>query len=382
MARPRKVAEGESDLTPAQRAVQALKKDKDIGGVVKLADEDLVSDVRYYVSTQAPSLDYAIGQPGIPSGKITTIFGPEGSAKSTLVYHLLAEVQKMGGIGVLIDSEQRYTKERAVAIGIDPSNLIIIDGATLEQAFKSIEDIIDKLRADPDSESVPILVAYDSIAGSATDKALAMEVGQQGQAGYVAKFLGEELKRIKLKISKTSVALVLVNQIRSHITNFDPRTRGQNLRRKVMGEQHSMLAEWPLLFESVLMLRSTTIGPIGDKDEPIGLRSRVSVRKSGISPNEGYSAELEVYKMTGIDSVGSTFDLLEKMGVIIGGGGGRYRLEHDANAPSFFKKDFGKVLDNHPELGAMITAAPTLWMSGDEPQVVSSEEGIFNDDDD
>lgn len=381
MARPRKEAVGESDLSPAQRAVQALKKDKDIGSVVKLADEDLVSDVRYYISTQAPSLDFAIGQPGIPSGKITTIFGPEGSAKSTLVYHLLAEVQKMGGIGILIDSEQRYTKQRAIDIGIDPTNLILIDGATLEQAFKSIEDIIDKLRADSESATVPILVVYDSIAGSPTDKALAMEVGQQGQAGYVAKFLGEELKRIKLKISKSSVALVLVNQIRSHIQNFDPRSRGQDLRRKVMGEKHSMLAEWPLLFESALMLRSTTVGPIGEKDEPIGLRTRIAVRKSGVSPNEGYSAEVDVYKLTGIDSVGSTFDLLERIGVVVGGGGGRYRLSTEDNGTSFFKKDFGKVLANHPELDAMITAAPTLWMTGDEPQA-PLEEGIFNDDDD
>lgn len=367
MPRTKQAAAKVDDLSPAQRVVQSLQSAKD-GSVVKMADDDLTSDVRYYISTQLPNVDYAIGQPGVPSGKVTTIFGPEGSGKSTLAYHLLAEVQRMGGIGILIDSEQRYTKQRAQHMGIDPTQLILIDGATLEGAFKAIEDIIEKLRSDADSQTVPILVVYDSIAGSATDKRMAADVGDVGQAGYVAKFIGAELPRLKLKISQASVTVVLVNQLRSRISMADPRTRGFELRRKVMGELHSMLAEWPLLYESVLMLRIQTIGAVGDKDAPTGIRTRVQIRKCGLSPNEMHSAEVEIDKLYGGDKLGSTFDLLEKLGVIVGGAGGRYRLSSayaKDDGKTFFRKDFAAVLAaNQGWIEAVVKAAPTLWMEG------------------
>lgn len=374
MPRPKKAAGAKDEnLSPAQRVVQSLQASKD-GGVVKMADEDLTSDVRYYISTQLPNVDYAIGQPGVPSGKITTIFGPEGSGKSTLAYHLLAEVQRMGGIGILIDSEQRYTKQRAQHMGIDPTQLILIDGATLEGAFKAIEDIIETLRTET---NVPILVVYDSIAGSATDKRMAADVGDVGQAGYVAKFIGAELPRLKLKVSQASVTVVLVNQLRSRISMADPRTRGFELRRKVMGELHSMLAEWPLLYESALMLRIQTIGTVGDKDAPTGIRTRVQIRKSGLSPNEMHSAEVEIDKLYGGDKLGSTFDLLEKLGVIVGGAGGRYHVKDDTK--TFYRKDFAWVMAAHPEFEAIIKAAPTLWMGGYDSDAEAVGETFYDD---
>jgi len=351
-----------ANLSPAQQAVKDLKTDKSVGGYIKLGSEELLSTSRYYISTQSPAIDVLIGQPGIPSGKITTIFGPEGSSKSTLVYHILAETQRIGGIGVLVDSEQRFTKERARGMGLDPDQLIMIEGATLESAFNSIEKCIDTLRAG-DAKDVPVTIAYDSLAGSPTDKRMTADVSDV-MIGTAARFVNAELPRLKTKLSRESIAFVIVNQLRSRIAISDPRTRGFELRRKVMGGLHSMIAEWPLLFESSLMLRMEAIGPIGDKESPTGLRVKVSGRKNGLSPYEGYSTEVEIDKLHGIDILASKFAVLEAIGAIEQKGGW-YNLKADPKR--FRKADFKGVLSTHPELEALITAAPLLWLTDEQP---------------
>jgi recombination protein RecA len=305
-----------------------------------------------------------IGQPGIPSGKITTIFGPEGSSKSTLVYHILAETQRMGGIAVLIDSEQRYTRERAKGIGLDPDDLIVIEGTTLEGSFEALEAVIETLRADPVSKTVPITIAYDSLAGSPTEKRLNADV-KDVVIGSAAKFVNAELPRLKTMISRESIALVIVNQVRSRISISDPRSYGQELRRKVMGTQHSMIAEWPLLYESALMLRVEAAGPIGPKDAPTGLRVKVSCKKNGLSPREGYSAEVEIDKLHGIDIVESKFQVLKGVGELQESGG----WYHFATYPQkkFRKDEFDAHLATHPDLEKVIKDASTAWTLPNEP---------------
>lgn len=367
MARKAKETGEPQEGSSVSRVVAKLKKDKDVGSVIKTADEDLLSDVRYYISTGVATIDYAIGQPGIPSGKVTTIFGPEGSGKSTLAYNILAECQAMGGIGILVDSEQRYTKQRAMDWGINPDELIVIDGATLEQAFNAIEKIIDGVRED--NADVPIVVIYDSLAGSPTEKRLEAGVGDV-LVGTAARFVGNELPRLKLKLSRLGVALVIVNQLRSRVNmGGDPRTRGFELRRKVMGGLNSMLAEWPLLFESALMLSVESVGTIAeeDKEKPTGIRSRVKVRKCGLSPNEGHRAEFDLDYLKGPDKLGSLFELLEQLGYITTNGGGRYRVASEGEeAKTFFRKDFQQIVDNHPEFADIAREAPRLWMKGDD----------------
>ena len=344
--------------TIQERLVAALGKDKNIGGGVRVASGSLMSDIPYYISTQAAALDYAIGQPGVPARRVTTIIGREGSGKSTLALHLLAETQARGGIGILIDSEQRYTRDRAAGFGVNPDALIVIEGLSLERSFEAIEKTVTYLR---DSEGlpheVPITVVYDSIAGSPTEKTLTSEIGDVN-IGKASAFLSTELKRVKQEIvAKKCATLVLVNQIRSFIdAASDPRQRN-NERRKVMG-RFSMIGEWPIIFESSLILYANAISNLGE-DMQTGIRARIVVRKCGISPNEGRRAEVDIDAMLGIDRVGSKFDLLEELGVIIGGAGGRYVIE--GREKSFYRKDFAAVLEELPRLESVIKEAPTMW---------------------
>jgi recombination protein RecA len=361
---------GEGNL--AARLVTRLNTDKDIGKVVKLGSGSLRSDIPYFISTQVPTVDYAIGRPGIPASRLTTIYGREGSGKSTLGYHILAETQKVGGLAILIDSEQRYTRARAASLGLNPDELMLIDGATLEQAFAAIEKILDDARNE--DFNIPITVVYDSLAGSVTEKRLAADAGKV-QVGGIAKFVNAELPRLKMKVSELGICLVIINQVRSRIQDFsDPRTRGYMERNKVMGSKQAMVAEWPLLFESSLMLYVNNVGTVGsDPEHPEGLRCRVKVTKSGISPHEGWRGEFQVGE-DGINIEQAQFELCEMLGLIKHASGGWYNYS-DSGVPGEWatkkiqRKDFGQLLTDRPSFAVMIKAASTLWLTGehDEP---------------
>lgn len=370
---------GEGSLSA--RLVSRFSQDKDIGGVIKLGSGSLRSDIPYYISTQVATVDYAIGQPGIPASRVTTIYGREGSGKSTLVYHILAECQRMGGISVLVDSEQRFTRARAGAMGLNANDLLVVDGATLEKAFDAIEKVIDFARND--NFDIPICVAYDSLAGSVSKKRLDAEVGTVVTAS-VAKFVNAELPRLKMKCSEHGVALVIVNQVRSRIQDFsDPRSRGYQERNKVMGSKQAMIAEWPLLFESSLMLYVNTTGTLGsDPLKPEGVAARVKVTKSGISPHEGWRGNFELGE-NGINLEQAKWDVLEMVGIIEHASGGWYTIRLAPGAAPMDKKmqrkDFATLLTQHPELDKIVQAAPTLWKTGNDEQLPTGEDAVQPD---
>lgn len=366
---PRKRNEGDGapqSGTIAERTVAKLKKDKNIKDVIRSGGDTLLSDVPYYVSTQAPMIDYIIGQPGIPAGKLTTIFGLEGSGKSTLSYHLLAETQRMGGVGVLIDSEQRFTRERAAGFGLDADQLIVVDGATTEQSFDSIEKTIDLIRED--EIDIPVTIVYDSLAGSVPEKRLEKDVGE-AMVANVARLASAFIPRLKLKISRSKVALVIVNQQRTRINmSGDPRMQAYQQRMKVMGGRFSMIAEMTLIFESALMLHCSEVSKLGeDREHPTGIKSRVEVRKNGLAPREGWRAEMDIDFKHGLDKVSSAFELLETIGAIKHWNAGWYisrpslNVDFDEDQTKFQRRSFEERLEAQPELRDMIAAAPTLW---------------------
>ena len=344
------------------RILSKLSKDKALGGVVKRASGSLFSDTPYYISTQSAMLDYAIGQPGVPAGKLTTIFGREGGGKSTLAQHLLAETQRVGGIAVYIDSEQRFDRTRAGRLGLNVDDLILIDGATMEQAFDAIEKVIDGVREE--AVDVPVMVVYDSLAGAPLKKQLEAEMGDV-IVGKAAALVGAVTPRLKLKISTLGVALVIVNQIRSRVQFVDPRSPSTYERIKVMGKEHTMIAEWPLIFHSALMLYVNSISTTGEKDAPTGIRARAIVRKCGIAPREMWQAEFDIDYLTGIDRTGSKFELLERLKIIEHTSAGWYAYTDSDRFGSkkFMRKAFVDELAEHPELEQIIREAPTKWQT-------------------
>lgn len=345
--------------SPAAILASKLRVNKDLAGGIHLGNEVLLSDIKRYISTQSAMLDYAIGRNGIPTGTPVCIVGREGSGKSLLAYHILAETQRIGGIGVLLDTEQRFTKDRAEAIGMNLDELIVIDGLTLEKCWEAIEKCIEDTRKA--NSDIPLTIVLDSLAGSVTEKRLEAEVGSSVVANK-AKFINDELPRLKLKLAKYDIAFIIVNQLRSKI-HADPRKAMYEERNKVMGKDQSMIAEWTLLYECALILRLNSMSPIlnkeGDKKHPIGVTSKFEVRKSGISPREGWSAEVDIDFMHGFDRLDSKFQLLEQLEVITGGSAGWYKVPGEEK--SFKRSDFQRILDSHPELETLLQAAPESW---------------------
>lgn len=361
---PPKTAAVEQDtagLSPAALLASKLRVNKDLAGGIHLGDEVLLSDIKRYISTQSATLDYAIGRNGIPTGVPVCIFGREGSGKSLLGYHILSETQRIGGIGVLFDTEQRFTKDRATAVGLNLKDLIVIDGLTLEKCWEAIEKCIEDTRKA--SHDIPLTIVLDSLAGSVTEKRLSGTVGESVVAEK-AKFINDELPKLKMKLAKYDIAFVIINQLRSKIST-DPRTAMYEERNVVMGKGQSMIAEWTLLYECALMLRLNSMGPIlnkeGDRKHPIGVTSKIEVRKSGISPRMGWSAEVDIDFMHGFDINAGKFDLLEALEIITGSGGW-YAIPGEEK--KFRREDFPSVLAAHPELETLLTAAPESWQDG------------------
>lgn len=173
-------------------------------------DAFLWSAPQYFVSTQSIAIDKALGLPGIPAGRITEIYGPPSSGKSTLLDHLIAEVQRKGGIAVLCDTEHARDLKYMRAIGIDTSRIIIVQVQTIEDVFATLTGYAVQLREQL-GPGVPILFAWDSIAETPTIAEMAAEHGEKFRA-EAAKAIHQAIRTSAQVISKNQVAVVFVNQ--------------------------------------------------------------------------------------------------------------------------------------------------------------------------
>lgn len=169
------------------------------------------------ISTQVPQFDYATGIGGIPIGRITEIFGTEGSGKTTLALHIAAETCSMGGIVCYIDGEHALDPNYAKIIGCDLESFIISQPDTLEQGLDVLEHTINEIR-EVDTD-VPIMLIFDSLA-SLPPKAELEGTHEDYQIGLVARLFNKALRRLTGKISKNNVCLVVLNQLRENIGGF------------------------------------------------------------------------------------------------------------------------------------------------------------------
>lgn len=155
---------------------------------------------------------------GIPYGRITQIIGPHSSAKTVIATHILQGVQKQDGIAVLIDSENAYSPDFAAQLGLDLKRLIIMPGETLEKCFSNMIRAIKQVR--DTGTTKPMVIVYDSIAASPSEKELAEALNfteRKAEMGLRARICSQELRTINGIISKYNVAIVIINQIRSKV---------------------------------------------------------------------------------------------------------------------------------------------------------------------
>lgn len=272
-------------------AMAHLEKDFGSGTIMRLGD-DAVQDVEV-IPTGSIGLDYALGVGGLPRGRITEIYGPESSGKTTLAIHVIAEAQKQGGICAIVDAEHAFDRFYAEKLGVDVNNLWIAQPDNGEQALDIAEQLIN-------SGAIDVLVV-DSVAALTPKAEIEGEMGDKN-VGLHARLMSQAMRKLTGTIAKTRTCCIFINQIREKIG-------------LMFGNPETTTGGNALKFYSSVRLEIRASGFIKDGEQAVGRVAKVKVVKNKVAP-PFMKAEFELMFGEGISRVGEIVDLGVEHGVI------------------------------------------------------------------
>ncbi len=309
------------------------------------------------IPTGSLSLDIALGIGGIPRGRITEIFGPESSGKTTICQHIVAEAQKMGGTAAYVDMEHALDPVYAAHCGVNLDNLLISQPDTGEQALEIAETLVRSGAVD--------IVVVDSVAALVPRAEIEGDMGDASM-GMQARLMSQALRKLSGAINQTKTAMVFTNQLRQKIGIM-------------FGNPETTPGGLALKFYASVRLDTRRIQQIKSGAEITGNRTRVRVVKNKVAP-PFRTAEFDIMYNQGISKVGDIIDLATQLEIITKRGAffsyGDVRLgQGRENA-----KDF---LQQNPELAHEIdTAVRQRAMGGDLPLTLNgnAEDGSDQDD--
>ena len=276
-----------------EAAISQLERQFGRGTVMRLGEAAKVADVPV-IPSGSIGLDIATGIGGIPKGRITEIFGPESSGKTTLALHVIAEAQKEGGIAAFIDAEHALDVHYARKLGVNVDDLLVSQPDTGEQALE-IAEVLAR------SGGVDVIV-IDSVAALVPRAEIEGEMGEM-QVGLQARLMSQAMRKLTAAIAKTQTAVIFINQIRMKIGMMG------------YGSPETTPGGNALKFYSSLRLDIRRVGTIKQDGEPIGNRVRVKVVKNKMAP-PFKEAEFDIYYGEGISKFTELLDLGVKMGVV------------------------------------------------------------------
>lgn len=329
-------------LKALQLTLDKLDKTYGKGTVMKLSDERVV-DVPA-ISTGSLGLDIALGIGGIPRGRVTEIYGPESSGKTTLAMHCIAEAQKKGGLAAFIDAEHAFDKSYAEKLGIDTDNLLISQPDNGEQALEIAEHLIR-------SGAIDIIV-IDSVAALVPKGELEGEMGES-KMGLQARLMSQALRKLTGTISKTGSACVFINQLREKIGIM-------------FGNPETTTGGNALKFYASVRLDIRRIGQIKESaDNILGNRTRVKVVKNKVAPPFKV-VEFDIIYGAGISKIGEIIDLGVELDIIQKSGSW---FSYDDNKLGQGRDAVKTLLADNPELLEEIEQKIRALVSGDKPKV-------------
>ena len=262
------------------------------GSIMRLGKNEQVVEIGS-VPTGSLWLDIALGIGGLPKGRVTEIYGPESSGKTTLALHTVAESQKQGGICAFVDAEHALDPIYARKLGVNLDDLLISQPDTGEQALEIVDTLVR-------SGAVDVIVV-DSVAALTPRAELDGDMGDS-LPGLQARLMSQALRKLTGSISKSNCMVIFINQIRMKIG-------------VMFGSPETTTGGNALKFYSSVRLDIRRIGAIKDRDEVVGNQTRVKVVKNKVAP-PFKQVEFDIMYGEGVSKMGEVIDLGVKAGIV------------------------------------------------------------------
>ncbi len=325
-------------------AIAQIEKNIGKGAIMRMGQESWVRVEA--IPTGAVNLDAAIGVGGIPRGRITEIYGPESSGKTTLALHVAASAQHRGGVAAYIDAEHALDIEYAKKLGVEIENLLVSQPDTGEEALEIAEILVRSGAVD--------VIAIDSVAALVPKAEIEGEMGE-AHMGLQARLMSQALRKLAGSINRSRSTVIFINQLREKIG-------------VMFGNPETTTGGRALKFYASVRLDVRRIAPVKDRDAIIGSRVRVKVVKNKVAP-PFKQAEFDILFEEGISHTGLLVDLASEMNIIEKSGAwysyGKERIGQGRENAKLFLKD-------NPVVAAEVEARVKEQL-GMNPRAVTAE---------
>jgi recombination protein RecA len=310
-----------------QLALSQIERQFGKGAIMRLGADAGALEVPV-ISTGALSLDAALGVGGVPRGRVTEIFGPEASGKTTLALHVIAQAQLQGGVAAFIDAEHALDPGYAQRLGVRLEEMLIAQPDTGEQALEIAETLVRSGAVD--------VVVIDSVAALVPKAELEGEMGEP-QMGLQARLMSQALRKLTGIISKSKTAMIFINQIRQRIGMF-------------VGNPETTTGGNALKFYASVRVDVRRIAQLKEGEEVVGSRVRVKVVKNKVAPPYR-QAEFDILYSEGISRLGDLLDVGSDRGVLSKSGAWyAYREERIGQG----RENAKRYLKEHPEVATAV----------------------------
>ena len=315
--------EREEKLKALDAALTQIERQYGKGAVMKLGDPSAQMNVET-IPTGSLSLDIALGLGGIPKGRIIEIYGPESSGKTTVTLHMIAEVQKRGGIAGFIDAEHALDPVYAKNIGVDVDNLYISQQDNGEQALEITETMVRSGAID--------IVVVDSVAALVPKAEIDGDMGDS-HVGLQARLMSQALRKLTAVISKSNCTVIFINQLREKVG-------------VMFGNPETTTGGRALKFYSSVRLDVRRIESLKQSGEVTGNRTRVKVVKNKIAP-PFKEAEFDIMFGEGISQEGDILDLAANVNIVVKSGAW---YAYEGNKIGQGRENAKQYLKDNPEI--------------------------------